>query len=197
MRTAPPYIASPPIQPAPSSTCLLPRLPRPLQDLARSGQPPVVLLDCLRFLAVRGLNTPALFASPVDKRRLLALKEAYDAGHRAVRGSKAAKLDPRSVANLLLLWLGALPEPLFPPEFVPELLRTRGGRAERVAAVRGFLKRVSHLLCCGRVLDVQAGFILRSHPPKRGLPTNCDETSHTCQLVADRALHRGGAVPAV
>jgi hypothetical protein len=123
-------------------------LPPRAQDLARAGQPPVVLLDCLRFLAVRGLQTPALWSSGVDKRRLLALKEAYDAGRRAVRGAKAARLDAPTVANLLLLWLGSLPEPLFPAEFVPALLASQAaaagrGRGERLAAVRAFLKQVS------------------------------------------------------
>jgi hypothetical protein len=50
------------------------------------------------------------------------------------------------VANLLLLWLGSLPEPLFPQEYVPELLRTQQSDCylDRVAAVRGFLKKVWH-----------------------------------------------------
>lgn len=117
-----------------------------LKDLARAGQSPHVLLDSLRFLATRGLTTPSLFSSPVNKRQLLALKEAYDAGRRALRSARVvSNLDPSAAANLLLLWLGALPESLFPAEHIPELLdlhsRADVTRAERVASMRCLLKR--------------------------------------------------------
>lgn len=62
--------------------------------------------------------------------------------------SRAHPAPPRlslpQVANLLLLWLGSLPEPLFPAEYVPDLLRTQHTDCyeERVAAVRSFLKKV-------------------------------------------------------
>jgi len=117
-----------------------------MQDLARAGQSPHVLLDSLRCLAARGLTTPDLFSSPVNKRQLLALKEAYDAGRRALRSARVAtNIDPAAAANLLLLWLGALPEPLFPAEHVPELLQSytdpNATRAERVASMRCLLKR--------------------------------------------------------
>jgi RhoGAP domain len=105
-----------------------------------------VLLDSLRCLAARGLTTPDLFSSPVNKRQLLALKEAYDAGRRALRSARVAtNIEPAAAANLLLLWLGALPEPLFPAEHVPELLQSHTNpnatRAERVASMRCLLKR--------------------------------------------------------
>jgi hypothetical protein len=105
-----------------------------------------VLLDSLRCLAARGLTTPDLFSSPVNKRQLLALKEAYDAGRRALRSARVAtNIEPAAAANLLLLWLGALPEPLFPAEHVPELLESHTNpnatRAERVASMRCLLKR--------------------------------------------------------
>jgi hypothetical protein len=97
-------------------------------------------------LAARGLTTPDLFSSPVNKRQLLALKEAYDAGRRALRSARVAtNIEPAAAANLLLLWLGALPEPLFPAEHVPELLQAHtnpnANRAERVASMRCLLKR--------------------------------------------------------
>ena len=55
------------------------------------------------------------------------------------------------VANLLLLWLGSLPEPLFPQAYVPDLLRTQQSDCymERVAAVRGFLKKVRSMTVHG------------------------------------------------
>jgi hypothetical protein len=114
--------------------------------LARAGQSPHVLLDSLRCLAARGLTTPDLFTSPVNKRQLLALKEAYDAGRRALRSARVAtNIEPAAAANLLLLWLGALPEPLFPAEHIPELLQSHTNpnatRAERVASMRCLLKR--------------------------------------------------------
>ena len=104
------------------------------------------MLDSLRCLAARGLTTRDLFSSPVNKRQLLALKEAYDAGRRALRSARVAtKIEPAAAANLLLLWLGALPEPLFPAEHVPGLLqsynRPNATRAERVASMRCLLKR--------------------------------------------------------
>lgn len=56
-----------------------------------------------------------------------------------------SNLDPSAAANLLLLWLGALPESLFPAEHIPELLdlhsRADVTRAERVASMRCLLKR--------------------------------------------------------
>lgn len=117
-----------------------------VKDLARAGQSPHVLLDSLRCLAARGLTTPDLFSSPINKRQLLALKEAYDAGRRALRSARVAtNIEPAAAANLLLLWLGALPEPLFPAEHVPELLQSHANpnatRADRVASMRCLLKR--------------------------------------------------------
>ena len=116
-----------------------------MQDLARSGQPPHVLLDSLRFLATRGLTTTGLFSSPVNKRQLLALKESYDAGRRALRSARVVNnLEPAAAANLLLLWLGALPEPLFPAEHIPAVFAMHAHtapRSERIADMRTLLKR--------------------------------------------------------
>jgi hypothetical protein len=117
------------------------RLPAPPQDLARAGHPPVVLVDCLRFLATRGLTARGLFGAPVDRRRLLALKEAYEGGRRAARGARAAHLAPADVANLLLLWLGSLPEPPFPAELAAALAPPAAGRGPALAALRAALKR--------------------------------------------------------
>lgn len=73
------------------------------------------------------------------------LKEAYDHGRRALRGNKASVLDPSSVANLMLLWLSGLPEPLFPSEHIPELLVSLQGpkitRAGSIATIRFLLKK--------------------------------------------------------
>lgn len=51
---------------------------------------------------------------------------------------------PSQVASLLLLWLGSLPEPLFPAALVPELVESQQSDyyEERLASVRGLLKRV-------------------------------------------------------
>ena len=97
-------------------------------------------------MATRGLTTPGLFACTVNKRQLLALKEAYDAGRRALRSARvASNLEPATAANLLLLWLGALPEPPFPSEHVPAVLelyaKPHTSREERVATMRCLLKR--------------------------------------------------------
>lgn len=48
------------------------------------------------------------------------------------------------MASLLLLWLGSLPEPLFPAALVPELAESQQSDyyEERLASVRGLLKRV-------------------------------------------------------
>lgn len=53
-------------------------------------------------------------------------------------------LPPFKVANLLLLWLASLPEPLFPTELMPDLLASleAGSCAERLAGVRAVLKQV-------------------------------------------------------
>ena len=53
-------------------------------------------------------------------------------------------LAPSQVARLLLLWLGSLPEPLFPAALVPELVESQQSDyyEERLASVRGLLKRV-------------------------------------------------------
>lgn len=120
---------------------------RSLQDLARAGRPPVVLLDCLKWLAKFALTAPGIFSSASDKRKLLALKHLYDNSKRPLR-NKTSNKDPVLVANLLLLWLGSLPEPMFPAEYVPDLLKTQHNEcySDRIAAVRGFLKKTEPFL---------------------------------------------------
>lgn len=114
-----------------------------VRDLARAGRQPIVLQDCLRWLSRYALHTPKPFTTFVDKRKVLALKHLFDIGKRPLRTGKVANKDPVLVANLLLLWLGSLPEPLFPQAYVPDLLRTQQSDCyvERVAAVRSFLKK--------------------------------------------------------
>jgi hypothetical protein len=105
----------------------------------------VVLQDCLRWLALRGLTAQRLFAGPAagDKRKLLALRHLYDTGRRPLRSKSCRDKEPQLVASLLLLWLGSLPEPLFPAALVPELVDSQQSDyyEERLASVRGLLKR--------------------------------------------------------
>lgn len=72
-----------------------------LQDMAASGTAPVVLQDCLRWLALRGLTTQRLFQTPVggDKRKLLALRHLYDTGRRPLRSKSCRDKDPHLVRN--------------------------------------------------------------------------------------------------
>lgn len=119
---------------------------RSLKDLARAGRSPAVLLDCLRHLGARGLTVAGLFGAGagVDKRKLLALRQLYDSGKRPLK-SRGASKDPYLVSNLLLLWLGSLPEPLLPAEALPELLGAQRGddstRRSRMLAIRTCLKQ--------------------------------------------------------
>ena len=69
-----------------------------MQDLARAGRPPVVLLDSLRWLARYALTAPNPFTSVGDKRKLLALKQLYDSGKRPLR-NKAGTKDPVLVSQ--------------------------------------------------------------------------------------------------
>ncbi|KAI3436458.1 hypothetical protein D9Q98_005875 [Chlorella vulgaris] len=116
-----------------------------LQDMAASGTAPVVLQDCLRWLALRGLTTQRLFQTPVggDKRKLLALRHLYDTGRRPLRSKSCRDKDPHLIANLLLLWLGSLPKPIFPAALVPALVESQQSDfyEERVASVRTLLKQ--------------------------------------------------------
>lgn len=113
--------------------------------MAAFGQSPVVLQDCLRWLALRGLTTPRLFAAPLrsEDRKLLALRHLYDTGRRPLRSKSCRDKDPHLIAGLLLAWLRALPEPLFPAALVPELVQSQQSDyyEERVTAVRALLKR--------------------------------------------------------
>ncbi|EFN58643.1 hypothetical protein CHLNCDRAFT_140889 [Chlorella variabilis] len=116
-----------------------------LKDLAAAGSAPVVLQDCLRWLALRGLTTQRLFqtAPAGDKRKLLALRHLYDTGRRPLRSKSCRDKDPYLIANLLLLWLGSLPEPLFPASLVPALVESQQSDyyEDRVSAVRALLKQ--------------------------------------------------------
>lgn len=89
-------------RPAAVPGTLTPPHPRPyycLQELAAAGQPPVVLQDCLRWMALRGLTTPRLFNTPShgDKRKLLALRHLYDTGRRPLRSKSCRDKDPHLV----------------------------------------------------------------------------------------------------
>ncbi|KAL4457418.1 hypothetical protein ABPG75_012283 [Micractinium tetrahymenae] len=116
-----------------------------LRELAAAGQAPVVLQDCLRWLALRGLTTPRLFAgAPLgEDRKLMALRHLYDTGRRPLRSKSCRDKDPHLIASLLLLWLRSLPEALFPAALVPELVESQQSDYydERVASVRALLKR--------------------------------------------------------
>ncbi|KAL4441016.1 hypothetical protein ABPG77_010447 [Micractinium sp. CCAP 211/92] len=116
-----------------------------LRELAATGQAPVVLQDCLRWLALRGLTTPRLFAGTArsEDRKLAALRHLYDTGRRPLRSKSCRDKEPHVVASLLLLWLRSLPEPLFPAALVPELVDSQQSDYydERVASVRALLKR--------------------------------------------------------
>ena len=175
----------------------MPRSPPLPQDLAAAGSATVVLQDCLRWLALRGLTTQRLFqtAPAGDKRKLLALRHLYDTGRRPLRSKSCRDKDPYlvsggpasprplspgrqrqpglrlqplpsrcrqppltrqpplaslpaptppQIANLLLLWLGSLPEPLFPASLVPALVESQQSDyyEDRVSAVRALLKQV-------------------------------------------------------
>ncbi|PSC69082.1 rho GTPase-activating 4 isoform X2 [Micractinium conductrix] len=131
---------------AAGSTKAGPAFGRALRELAAAGQgPPVVLQDCLRWLALRGLTTPRLFTAPpvALDRKLLALRHLYDTGRRPLRSKSCRDKDPQLIANLLLLWLGSLPEPLFPTALIPELVDSQQSDyySERVSSVRALLKR--------------------------------------------------------
>lgn len=70
-----------------------------MQELAAAGQAPVVLQDCLRWLALRGLTTPRLFAGAPrsEERKLLALRHLYDTGRRPLRSKSCRDKDPHLV----------------------------------------------------------------------------------------------------
>lgn len=77
----------------------------------------MVFLDCIRFLSKRSLTNSELFSGEVDKSVVLELKQQYEQGRRPLRSRKnRAIIADAQVANLLLLWLGSLPQPLFPVE---------------------------------------------------------------------------------
>lgn len=90
-------------------------------------------MECLRFLALKGLKEPDLFTSDLDKGQVLLLKQMYENGLRPLRGRKTCAVAPTSVANVLLLWLGSLPEPVVPEKLIPELMRATEVFAEEVA----------------------------------------------------------------
>lgn len=99
---------------------------RSIKDLARSGERPLVLFDCLKFLSSRGLSDPDLFSGVINKKKLLQLKHMYENGRRPLKGNSAAKVAACDAANLLMLWLGSLPEPLLPVEHAAMLVDQGG-----------------------------------------------------------------------
>ncbi|KAI8113845.1 hypothetical protein M9435_003836 [Picochlorum sp. BPE23] len=90
-----------------------------LKDLARQGLFPVVLFDCVKLLSKFGLKGHDLFSGPMNRKKLLQLKYAYDEGRRPLKGKNAQKrVSVEDAANLLILWLSSLPEPMLPVEAV-------------------------------------------------------------------------------
>ena len=97
-----------PLLPHSSCFCTHTHPPLLLQDLAAAGSAPTVLHDCLRWLALRGLTTPKLFAaaaaaplaSSADKRKLAALRHLYDTGRRPLRSKSCRDKEPRLVRRL-------------------------------------------------------------------------------------------------
>ncbi len=81
----------------PSLTLFL--APSAFQELAATGQAPVVLQDCLRWLALRGLTTPRLFAGTArsEDRKLAALRHLYDTGRRPLRSKSCRDKEPHVV----------------------------------------------------------------------------------------------------
>lgn len=79
----------------------------------------MVLLDCLRFLSKSSLKDHDLFTGPINKKKLLQLKHAYEDGKRPLKGKNAARrASVEDAGNLLMLWLGSLPEAIMPLEHV-------------------------------------------------------------------------------
>ena len=88
-----------------------------------------MFLDCIRFLSKRSLTNNDLFSGEVDKSVVLELKQQYEQGRRPLRSRKnRAIIDDAQVANLLLLWLGSLPHPLFPVEHAWHLASSAAAR---------------------------------------------------------------------
>jgi hypothetical protein len=89
----------------------------------------VVFLDCVRFLSKRSLTNKELFSGEVDKSVVFELKQQYEQGRRPLRSRKNRSIiADAQVANLLLLWLGSLPHPLFPVEHAWHLVSGAGSR---------------------------------------------------------------------
>lgn len=110
-----------------------------LQDLARQGSPPVVLLDCLRFLSKSSLKDHDLFTGPINKKKLLQLKHAYEEGKRPLKGRHASRrASVEDAGNLLMLWLGSLPEPIMAMEHVWKIASKAHGMDE--SALYGVIK---------------------------------------------------------
>lgn len=79
----------------------------------------MVLLDCLRFLSKSSLKDHDLFTGPINKKKLLQLKHAYEEGKRPLKGRHASRrASAEDAGNLLMLWLGSLPEPIMSMEHV-------------------------------------------------------------------------------
>lgn len=79
----------------------------------------MVLFDCVKLVSKGGLKGHDLFSGPMNRKKLLQLKYAYDEGRRPLKGRNAHKrVSVEDAANLLILWLSALPEPMLPVESV-------------------------------------------------------------------------------
>lgn len=82
----------------------------------------MVLFDCVKLLSKFGLKGHDLFSGPVNRKKLLQLKYAYDEGRRPLKGKSAHKrVSVEDAANVLILWLSSLPEPMLPVESVWKL----------------------------------------------------------------------------
>ena len=89
----------------------------------------MVFLDCIRFLSKRSLTNNDLFSGGVDKSVVLELKQQCEQGRRPLRSRKnRAIIADAQVANLLLLWFGSLPLPLFPVEHAWHLASSAAAR---------------------------------------------------------------------
>lgn len=124
--------------------------------------PPIVFQECLRFLASKALNEDDLFTSPFDRNEVLILKETFESGHTPFRrGTGSEKVTAIAAANTLLLWLGSLPEPIFPSQLIPnlfhvvknleedklhclieELKETSASRSNRFSSLRAVFKAI-------------------------------------------------------
>lgn len=131
----------------------------------------MVLLDCLRFLSKSSLKDHDLFSGPIDKKKLLQLKHAYEEGKRPLKGRHATRrASVEDAGNLLMLWLGSLPEPIMPMEHVWKIASKANGVDE--SALYGVIKSL--------ILETEP-FILEAMYPL------CEMLHHMYLNMEDRA----------